>query len=184
MSTEQHTAPVTEQPPPSWGAAPPPAGRRWSGRKTAAVLGVAAAIAAAGGVTIYATSGSGTTSTTAQGPGGAGGAPGGGAGGASAALHGTYTVADDSGTGFHTELTQTGKVTAVSATSITMISDDNYTKTYTIDAGTVVQAMSAGGPGSSAGTLTTSSIAAGDQVTVTAAVAGSTVTVDTVMEQA
>ena len=187
MTTEQqHAAPVTEQ----WGSTPPSGKPRWSGRRTAAVAGVAAAIALAGGATVYATtSGSDTSSTSTQGPGGAapgGAAPGGGAGGTTA-LHGTYTVADTTGSGYHTELMQSGKVTAVSATSITVVSDDNYTKSYTVDSDTVVQAMSAGGPGSanssSSSTLTISSIATGDEVSVTAQVSGTTTTVDTITEQ-
>ena len=185
MTTHQDTPPTTEQDPPSWGGAPPsPGPGRWSARRTAAVACVAVAIAATGGVAVYATGGSDTTSTSSQGPGG--GAPNGtpgGAPGGSAALHGTYTVADDSGTGYHTELTQSGKVTAVSATSITLVSDDDYTRTYTVDTGTVVQTMSAGGTGAASSTSTLSSIATGDEVTVTAAVSGSTAAVDTIVER-
>lgn len=179
MTTDQQT--TTE--PRAWGASPTPGPPRR--RKTAAVVGVAAAIAVAGGVTVYATT-SGSDSTTTQGP-GAGAAPG-GAGGPMGAgvesLHGTYTVADDSGTGYHTEVTQTGEVTAISATSITVLSADDYTKTYPIGSDTVVQAMdstAAGAPGSGGpATATLDTIAKGDQVTLTAAESG---TVDTITEQ-
>lgn len=187
MNTEQqaqsteHTAAE-----PSWGAAPP---KRKTSRRTVAAVGVAAAIALAGGVTVYATSGSDSSTTSGQGGPGGGAAPGGSggtggpAGGGASALHGSYTVANTSGSGYHTELMQTGKVTAITSTSITMVSTDNYTKTYTIDSGTVVQAMGPGGPGAANTTQSISTIAAGDTVTVTAGVSGSAATVDTITEQ-
>jgi hypothetical protein len=180
MTTSREYSTPTGQEPPRWGgppsSSPQPPPKRWSGRKTAAAVGVAAVIAVGGGVAIYASSGS-DSSTVSQQPGGMRGGPGGGTN----ALHGTYTVADTSGTGYHTELSQTGKVTALSATSITMISDDDYSKTYTIDSGTVVQAMGAPGANTSGSTLTISSIATGDSVSVTATASDSTV--DTITEQ-
>ena len=48
-----------------------------------------------------------------------------------AQLHGEFVVSDGSG-GYATMLTQTGTVTAISATSITVRSDDGYTQTYAI----------------------------------------------------
>jgi hypothetical protein len=41
-------------------------------------------------------------------------------------------VVPDGAGGYRTELTQTGTVTAVSPSSITVRSDDNYTQTYVI----------------------------------------------------
>ena len=46
-------------------------------------------------------------------------------------LHGEFVVSDANG-GYTTMLTQTGTVTAVSATSITVKSDDGYTQIYMI----------------------------------------------------
>ena len=67
----------------------------------------------------------------AGGPGGPGGP------GPMNVLHGTATVENSDGT-FETYLTQHGKVTAVSATSITLVSDDEFSATYAIDDDTVV----------------------------------------------
>ncbi len=46
-------------------------------------------------------------------------------------LHGEFVVPDANG-GYTTMLTQTGTVTAVSAASITVRSDDGYTQTYVV----------------------------------------------------
>src|SRR5258708_39143362 len=69
-------------------------------------------------------------------PGGAGGQHGAGGGGGPAAvgptsLHGEFVVPDGAG-GYTTELTQTGSVTAISPTSITIRSEDGYSQTYVI----------------------------------------------------
>lgn len=120
-------APVPQPPPAGWGAAPPPPpGRpKWTVRRTVVTVAVAVAIAAAGGVAIYAASGS---TDQDAGPGGGGpvqrGVGGPMAGGPMAdTAHGEF---------------QNGEVTELSDTSITAESDDGYTRTYVIDADTVM----------------------------------------------
>jgi hypothetical protein len=129
---------VAEQ---TWGSEPAPtspaARSRWSGRKTAAAVGIAVVIAAGGGAAIWAATSNGSGTTPGQGgPGGLGG-PGGGRfnamGALDSALHGEFVIADGT-----TELLQTGKVTAVSATSIGLTSTDGYTTSYTIDSATLM----------------------------------------------
>jgi hypothetical protein len=153
-----------------WGARQPKPKR--SVKKLAVAVAVALGIAGAGAGVVYAASDS--TSSTEQGPGGQGGmggGPGGMGGGAgglmSEALHGEYVVSDGNGN-YTTEILQNGEVTAVSDTSITAKSEDGYTKTYTIDSDT---------------TSDLSSIATGDDVTITAIVSGDTATVETVVEE-
>jgi len=83
--------------------------------------------------------------------------------GGSRALHGEYVVSDGNG-GYTTQLTQTGKVTELSATSLTAVSDDGYSKVYTIDASVV------------------NGVATGDTVTVVATTSGTTATAQSVRE--
>ncbi|WP_432848554.1 hypothetical protein ACQPXB_47185 [Amycolatopsis sp. CA-161197] len=142
----------------TWGAPggePPAAPKKsWSGRKTAIAAGVAVVIAVGGGLAIWA----GTSSNDAsaqQGPGGPGGfggpggqgGPGGfagrggfggfGGGGAALrdALHGDFVVTDPNG-GYVTERLQTGAITEISATSVTLTSKDGYKQTYVLDSST------------------------------------------------
>lgn len=129
--------------PGTWGSDAAPAAGHQANRTTAATVAVALSIAIAGGVVVYA-------GTSASGTGGPGGrfAPGGGqAGGAgmngvagqdpmAGALHGEYVEPDDDGDGYQTTLLQRGKITELTATSITTASEDGYTKTYAIDAST------------------------------------------------
>jgi hypothetical protein len=125
-------------------------------------------IAAGGGVAIaMGTSGS---TTTAQQPGMGGGMGGRQAGGAAGgdtalrnALHGDFVVSDGKG-GYATERLQTGDVTAVSATSISLTSKDGYAQVYTIDTTTVK----------------TSEPKTGESVTVVAKVSGDTATATSV----
>jgi hypothetical protein len=113
----------------------------WSLRGTAAAVGIAAVIAGAGGAAVYAaTDGGPRMMGTHSGPG-----PGqvDHLGGAShddaakeatpdsASVHGEFVVADGTG-GFNTVISQTGRVTAISPTSVTARSDDGYTQTYVI----------------------------------------------------
>jgi hypothetical protein len=127
-----------------WGA-PQSSPRRWSLRVTAAAVGVAIVIAAIGGAAIYAaTAGSshsfgaphqafGQGGGLSAGPGGqhgSGGGPGPAAVG-STSLHSEFVVPDGSG-GYTTVLTQTGTVTAISPTSITVRSEDGFSQTYVI----------------------------------------------------
>jgi hypothetical protein len=73
-----------------------------------------------------------------RGPGGHHGR--GGFGGPGMGIHGTFVVPKADG-GYQTVHTQAGEVTAVSTTSITVTSEDDYTKSYTVTADTVVNAQ-------------------------------------------
>jgi hypothetical protein len=161
MTTPQ--APST--PEQTWGAAPAPGTPPrpgWSpGRKIAAGA-VAAAIVAGGGAAVWAASTSSAATDSQAGPGGMIGGPR-GAGGLAGALHGEYVASDGNG-GYVTKITQTGEVTALSATSLTAKSDDGFSKTYTI---TSEQATG---------------LATGDTVTVVATESGSTATATSVTD--
>ncbi|EME51398.1 hypothetical protein [Amycolatopsis decaplanina] len=123
----------------AWGA-PAPAGepkKAWSGRKTAIAAGVAVVIAAGGGAAIWA----GTAANGAE-QGGMMGGPGGGrmifgpgGGMPRDALHGDFVVSDGNG-GYSTERMQTGEITEISATSVSLTSKDGYKQVYTIDSTT------------------------------------------------
>jgi hypothetical protein len=154
---------------PVWGA-PEPAPRRWGLRETAAAVGVAAAIAGLGGAAIYAAT---DTDSHPAGPhqaSGPGGPPGIGMDGpgpdsvGATSLHGEFVVRDGAG-GYTTVLSQTGTVTAISPTSITVRSKDNFTQTYVIPPN----------PGGA-----TPPFAVDDPVTVRATRAGDTATVTTI----
>ena len=113
---------MNENTPPAWGAPqlPPPPGQGWTLRRTLIAAGVAVGIAAAGGVAIYAASGSANT--------GAQGGPG---------LHIMPPGGGDGGPMMMFELPhgefQTGEVTELNDKSITVESDDDFTRTYAID---------------------------------------------------
>lgn len=112
----------------------------WGLRGTMAAIGISAVVAGIGGAAIYAATGGGHH---------IGGMPGGfgpsshdHVGGPppdpmaaqeSSALHGVFVVADGAG-GFTTVLSQTGRVTAISPTSVTARSDDGFSQTYLIPA--------------------------------------------------
>lgn len=111
--------------------------RAWGWRGSVGAIAVAAVIAAVGGAAIYAaTEGTSHPFGASHQPGpqvgmhGAMGAPG-QSDSAPQSLHGESVVADGNG-GYRTELTQTGTVTAVSPTSITVRSADGYTQSYVI----------------------------------------------------
>ncbi|MEC3975153.1 hypothetical protein [Amycolatopsis sp. H20-H5] len=143
------TEPTDTPPSGSWGDSAPvpataPGKNAWSGRKTAIAAGVAVVIAAGGGLAIWAGTSSDATAQAQQGgPGGRGfGAPpgmGGNVGGAATilrdALHGDFVVSDGKG-GYTTERLQTGDVTEVSATSISLTSKDGYKQVYAIGTAT------------------------------------------------
>jgi hypothetical protein len=92
-------------------------------------------------------------------------------GGMSGALHGQFVV-PKSGGGYQTVDVQSGQVTAVSTTSITLKSSDGYTKTYVVASSTMVDAQRDG----------IGSVKAGNQVSVLATVSGSTATATTVAD--
>jgi hypothetical protein len=58
--------------------------------------------------------------------------------GRSGALHGEFTMKKPDGSGYQTIATQTGEVTAVSPSSITVKSEDGFSRTYSVDENTVV----------------------------------------------
>jgi hypothetical protein len=132
---------------PVWGA-PASSTPRWGLRDTLTAVGVAVVIAGLGGAAIYAaTEGNSRAfggSHQAFGPGGTPGGPpgprggpGGGRGPAApedTSLHGEFVVRNDRGgaAGYTTVVTQTGSVTAISPTSISVRSDDGYSGTYVI----------------------------------------------------
>jgi hypothetical protein len=165
MTTPQ--APST--PDQTWGAAPAPGAPPrpgWTPGKKIAAGAVAVAIVAGGGAAVWAASSSSASTDSATGPGGMQGGPGGmqgGAGGLGSALHGEYVASDGNG-GYVTKITQTGEVTALSATSLTAKSEDGFSKTYTI---TSAQATG---------------LATGDTVTVVATESGDTATATSVTD--
>ncbi len=105
---------------------------------------------------------------------GAGGGLDGGFGmrGAGMGIHGSF-VAPKAGGGYQTVHTQRGTVTAVSATSITVTSEDGYAKTYAVTATTVVHAQRDG----------IASIAKGDEVMLIGIESGDTVTAVQIMDR-
>jgi hypothetical protein len=149
----QSATPGQPTPPGQW---TPPAGAPPSGsapgaakkrNPKVAIAGALVAVAlASGGLTagIMAAVGRGNGNSVTGAPGTGGGFGGrGGAfgGGMTTALHGTYVVADGNG-GYSTELTQTGTVSAVSSSAITVKSTDGYSKTYAITSSTSVDSGS------------------------------------------
>ncbi len=57
-------------------------------------------------------------------------------------VHGIYTVRN--GTGYKTVESQVGTVQSASSTSLVVVSADNYSQTYTVQASTVVNSQSGG----------------------------------------
>jgi hypothetical protein len=181
--TTQHTNPV-QQPEGTWGA-PVPAAERprspWSTKKIVISAAVAVVIVAGGTAAVMAATNGSSTGATAGGPGGGGGfggpgdggfARGGAAGagiGLTNALHGDFVVSNGSN-GYTTERLQTGDVTAVSATDITVKSTDGYTQTYTVGSGTSVDR----------GADTISKVVRGNTVTVVATLSGQQATANTI----
>jgi hypothetical protein len=148
------------------------------------ILGTVAAVAVtttAGGVAWAATNADPTPSPSAspstpstpnqQEPGGPGKGGFGHRGefGVGGALHGEFVVPKDGG-GYQTIATQQGEVTAVSKDSITVKSEDGYSRTYTVAAETLVNSARDG----------ISSIKTGSKVSVSAVVANNTATATTI----
>jgi hypothetical protein len=84
------------------------------------------------------------------------------------ALHGEFVVQKDGG-GYQTIATQSGSVTAVSSTSITVKSTDGYTRTYVVNADTKVNRD---------GKI--ADIKTGETVRIRAVVSGDTATADSI----
>ena len=87
-------------------------------------------------------------------------------------LHGEFTIRKPDGSGFETVATQTGEVTAVSPSSITVKSEDGFSRTYSVDENTVVGAGRDG-----IGTVKT-----GDTVRVAGVVEGGTARAGAIMD--
>ncbi|MBT1003564.1 hypothetical protein KIH31_13215 [Paenarthrobacter sp. DKR-5] len=179
-----------------WGApAQPRTAQGWSTRKMVAAVAIAVVVAAGGGAAVYA----GTNAASAQaagtsgsagdgqnsiggpdgdgGPGGSGDGdlgPGGLGAGLQSAVHGEYVV--ESNGSYVTMLTQTGEVTAVSATSLTVRSADGVTRTFTVNSSTTVSNRPAmgGRMGARSGSASISDVTKGSKVRVTATKSGST----------
>jgi hypothetical protein len=81
------------------------------------------------------------------------------------ALHGEYVAPDPDGEGYRTVVVQRGEVTDVSDTSLTVVSEDDFTTTYRVTDDTLVMG-STGGVGG---------IEDGDRVTVTGVRTGDSV---------
>ncbi|UQU64422.1 hypothetical protein COUCH_36625 [Couchioplanes caeruleus] len=179
--------------PPDWHppvAQPVPPARPGAPRAAKGKLAVAGAIAAAvvatAGVTA-AVVGSRDDSSAAAGNTAAGGSPGGqalpddagrgqfgrggGGGPGMAALHGTSVVPDGNG-GYVTQETQTGTVSAVSSTSITVKSEDGYSRTYVVGGSTSVDN----------GADQIADVQSGHTVRVVATTSGETATATTVID--
>jgi hypothetical protein len=107
------------------------------------------------------------------GPGGPGGFAGpGGFGARGQVLHGEEVV--QHGTTYVTIDEQTGKVTAVTSTSITVKSSDGYTATYVVGSATRI--------GKKGAAAKVSDVAVGDTVRIEGTKSGGTVTADRVMD--
>ncbi|HTW01971.1 MAG TPA: hypothetical protein VMF87_16855 [Streptosporangiaceae bacterium] len=167
--------------------------RSWS-RRPYVVAGVAVAALLGGAGAALASSGSGSPtgspsavaaspapSPAPQGPTGPGGHGGhggfrrfgaGGFGGLFGALHGQLVVTKPGG-GYETVDVQSGQVTAVSTTSITVKSADGYSKSYAVAASTNVDAQRDG----------IGSVKVGNQVSLLATVSGGTATATSITDQ-
>jgi hypothetical protein len=109
-------------------------------------------------------------------------------------LHSESVVKKADGT-FATELSQRGRVDAVSATSITVKSEDGYSQTYAVNAATKITQMPAAAAGGSSATPdgfkrlrpaagTIADIAVGDAVRISGVKTGDQVTAERIIEGA
>ena len=94
-----------------------------------------------------------------------------GLGGFGGAIHGQITV-PKAGGGYQTLAVQSGAVSAVSSSSITVKSADGYSKTYVVASSTEVNAQAAG----------ISTVKTGDTVVLTAVVSGSEATAASIFD--
>ena len=88
------------------------------------------------------------------------------------ALHGEFTMKKPDGSGYQTIASQTGEVTAVSPSSITVKSEDGFSRTYSVDENTLV-----GSGRDGIGTVKT-----GDTVTIAGIVDGATAKAAAIMD--
>ena len=172
MSRAGSTRPIGPMNPRSWSRRP----YILAGVAVAALLGGAGAALAATNSPTPLSSPSAAAATPAPSPGSSGLPPGPGfhrfGGGFGfgfgrlfGALHGQFVVAKPGG-GYQTVDMQTGQVTAVSTTSITLKSADGFTKSYVVTSSTLVDAQRDG----------IGSVKIGNQATMLATVSGSIAT--------
>ncbi|WP_238013210.1 DUF5666 domain-containing protein [Dactylosporangium sp. AC04546] len=185
-------------PVPPWaGPAPetPPAARTSGGRSSKLKIGIVAAVSGVivvGGGVAVANAASTGTGAVQQGPGGGhsgyggyggpggqgfpgGGQPGRGGmerGGMMGALHGDFVVKDSAGK-YVTHRLQSGTVTAVSDTSITVKSEDGFSTTFVVNGSTKVHN----------GSAKIGDVKTGQTVTVVGTVDGTTVTATTIADR-
>ena len=200
MGTEE-TAPqadqLTEAPPASWGTPLPPGAQQvdvptqvemrphWSARKVIGVVVLAVVLVGGGTWVAIAATQTGTVTDTHPSAGVSGGQVGGGTGshrGAypggypgpfSNAVHGEFVVRTDSGA-YATERFQSGKVTKVGPTTLTVTSADRYVGNYLVNGATVINR----------GAATINDVKVGDNVAVVATLSGSTATATTLTDGA
>jgi ABC-type oligopeptide transport system substrate-binding subunit len=135
----------------------------WGLRGTVTAVGVAALVAGFGGAAIYAATGSEAHAMGNHGASGPSGSPHQAFDSTNEdVLHGESVVSGGNG-GFTTMLSQTGTITAISATSVSARSADGYTRTYAIPA-----------------TAASPPFGLGDQVTIRATRVGDVATVTTI----
>ncbi len=178
-------------------ASGPPSSRRYGHPLTLVAVAAVALVAGAGAAAIATSGGSpgpaadstsakagpspsasaspwpGPRRPSAPAPGRAGGFFGGGIGGGfpGAPVHGTLVV-PVSGGGYQTEDVQRGKVTAISSSSVTVVSADKFKKTYRVTGSTSVNAGNGG----------LSGVKVGDQVSLTATEHGSSATITSMID--
>lgn len=115
--------------------------------------------------------------------GGAMGGPGGlgmGMGGLNAAIHSEYVILQDSS--YVTMASQAGTVTDVSSDSLTVKSEDGFSRTYAVGADVQVsEGIRQRGSGSTGGTLGISEVTSGSTVRVTALKSSDSYTAQTIL---
>ena len=196
MSTEKttHAEPPAVDVPQTWGTPLPPGARQvdvptqvdmrphWPARKVLGAVALAVVVGGGTAAAIAATQPSPSTNTHpsagvsgAQVTGGSGSHHGSYPGGYpfANAVHGDFVVRTSTGA-FATERFQTGTVTKLSASAISLTSQDHYAGNYLVNASTVVNR----------GAISIHDVKVGDTVTVVATLAGNTATATTVTDTA
>jgi hypothetical protein len=134
------------------------------------LAGAGVAFAVSGGSPATGSSSSTSTSLPAKGPHGRPGGPLGSMGIGGGVVHGRYTV--KSGAGYKTIDVQVGSVSAVTPTSVTVVSSDGFSATYVVQASTVVDSQAGG----------ISSVAKTDQVRIEGLVSGNNTTATSIID--
>lgn len=141
----------------AWGTPSSRNSKGWTLKRGLAAAGIAVLVAGGGGAAVYAATSASNSGQTQGGPsggqgmGGVGGQGMGGPGmaGMSAGLgnsiRGEYVVEQNGS--YVTKLSQTGEVTAVSSTSITVKSADGVSQTYQVSSATTVGSLASGQQG-------------------------------------